>query len=88
MLGLFSLRAEGLLAGLAPAVARARLSGLLIGAELAAARPFWQGKAVALIGASKLGGLYAQALVMQGVLVQQLDGTQCTIAGLSIARGN
>lgn len=87
MTGLFSLRAEGLLAGLEPGVARARLSGLLIGAELAAARPFWQGKEVALIGASKLGGLYAQALIRQGILVRQLDGTQCTVAGLSIARG-
>ncbi|OZA06724.1 MAG: 2-keto-3-deoxy-galactonokinase, partial [Rhodobacterales bacterium 17-64-5] len=36
---LFALRAEGLIADLAPAAARARLSGLLIGAELAAARP-------------------------------------------------
>ena len=36
---LFALRAEGLLQGLDPGVARARLSGLLIGAELAAARP-------------------------------------------------
>ena len=36
---LFSLRAEGLLNGLAAPQARARLSGLLIGVELAAAKP-------------------------------------------------
>lgn len=87
MAGLFSLRAEGLLAGLAPEAARARLSGLLIGAEISAARPFWQGKEVALIGASRLAGLYARALAAQRILVRQLDGTSCTVAGLGIARG-
>jgi 2-dehydro-3-deoxygalactonokinase len=43
---LFSLRAEGLIAGLTPDAARARLSGLLIGMELAAARPYWLGQPV------------------------------------------
>ena len=37
--GLFGLRAEGLLEGTAPGALRSRLSGLLIGAELAATRP-------------------------------------------------
>ncbi|MDM7458760.1 MAG: 2-dehydro-3-deoxygalactonokinase, partial [Paracoccus sp. (in: a-proteobacteria)] len=41
--GLFQIRAEALLAGLAPAAARARLSGTLIGWELAAAKPWWLG---------------------------------------------
>ena len=40
--------------GLAPERARARLSGLLIGAELAAARPYWLGRDVVLIGAPAL----------------------------------
>ena len=51
---LFSLRAEGLIAGLSPAAARSRLSGLLIGTELAAAKPYWLGQRVTLIGAEKL----------------------------------
>ena len=47
-----ALRAEALLHGLAPERARARLSGLLIGAELAAARPYWLGRDLVLIGAA------------------------------------
>jgi len=59
---LFGLRAEALLSGLAPASARARLSGLLIGMELAAARPYWLGQPVTLIGAEKLSAHYSRAL--------------------------
>lgn len=80
---LFSIRAEGLVHGLSPAAARARLSGTLIGAELAAARPYWLGQKVALIGAAKLSATYARALAAQGVTAQVLDGTACTLAGLA-----
>ncbi len=80
---LFAIRAEGLVHGLAPGAARARLSGTLIGAELAAARPYWLGQRVALVGAAKLSATYARALATQGVTAQVLDGTACTIAGLA-----
>lgn len=80
---LFSLRAEGLIAGLPSASARARLSGLLIGTELAAARPYWLGQRVTLVGAAKLSGAYARALQVQGVAAQRLSVTDCTLAGLS-----
>lgn len=80
---LFSLRAEGLIAGLAPAAARARLSGLLIGTELAAAKPYWLGQRVTLIGAEKLSAAYARALAAQGVEAQRLPATECTLAGLA-----
>ena len=80
---LFSLRAEGLIAGLPPAAARARLSGLLIGAELAGARPYWLGQRVTLVGASRLSNNYARALKLQGVDAQSLSVTDCTLAGLS-----
>lgn len=80
---LFGLRAEGLLAGLSPATGRSRLSGLLIGAELAAARPYWLGQRVALIGAPLLNDAYARALGAQGVGAETLDATACTLAGLS-----
>jgi 2-dehydro-3-deoxygalactonokinase len=80
---LFSLRAEGLIAGLTPAAARARLSGLLIGTELAAARPYWLGQRVTLVGASRLSNAYARALKFQGVDAQSLSVTDCTLAGLS-----
>lgn len=85
---LFGLRAEGLLHGLPPGAARSRLSGLLIGAELAAAKPYWLGQRVALIGASGLSSAYARALAAQGVPAETLDATACTLAGLStLARG-
>lgn len=85
MARLFSLRAEGLLNGLAPDAAWSRLSGLLIGAELAAARPYWLGQAVRLVGAPKLAANYARALLAQGVSAQVLDDTECSIAGLTAA---
>lgn len=80
---LFSLRAEGLIAGLSPQAARARLSGLLIGTELAAAKPYWLGQRVTLIGAEKLSAAYARALQAQGVEAQRLNATDCTLAGLA-----
>lgn len=80
---LFSLRAEGLIAGLTPQAARARLSGLLIGTELAAAKPYWLGQRVTLIGAEKLSAAYARALGIQGVEAARLNATDCTLAGLA-----
>jgi 2-dehydro-3-deoxygalactonokinase len=80
---LFSLRAEGLIAGLGAAAARARLSGLLIGSELAAARPYWLGQRVTLVGAEKLSAAYARALADQGIDAGILSVTDCTLAGLA-----
>jgi 2-dehydro-3-deoxygalactonokinase len=84
---LFSLRAEGLLNGLAPAAARSRLSGLLIGTELAGAKPYWLGQRVRLIGAPALCANYARALATQGVTAETLSATDCTLAGLVAAKG-
>jgi len=80
---LFSLRAEGLIAGLSGAAARSRLSGLLIGTELAAARPYWLGQRVTLVGAEKLSAAYARALSAQGIDAKRLSATDCTLAGLA-----
>lgn len=85
---LFSLRAEGLLHGLTPAAAKARLSGLLIGIELAGAKPYWLGQPVKLIGAASLAASYARALGTQGLTAETLDATACTLAGLSALRLN
>lgn len=84
---LFTLRAESLIADLSAAAARARLSGLLIGAELAAARPYWQDRQIALIGAQKLSATYARALARLGMACQSLDATACTLSGLAQAHG-
>ncbi|WP_135449640.1 2-dehydro-3-deoxygalactonokinase [Tabrizicola caldifontis] len=81
---LFTIRAEGLIAGLAPDAARARLSGLLIGAELAAARPYWLGQRVTLVGAERISAAYARAMAAQGVEAKRLSATDCTLAGLSL----
>ena len=80
---LFSLRAEFLLHGLTPSQARARLSGLLIGIELAGAKPYWLGQKVMLVGATALAASYTRALGSQGVAPETLDATACTLAGLS-----
>ncbi len=80
---LFSLRAEGLIAGLAAPAARARLSGLLIGCELAAAKPYWLGQAVGIVGADGMSAAYARALRTQGVTAALLPATDCTLAGLA-----
>ena len=84
---LFTLRAEGLLNGLSASAARARLSGLLIGSELAAAKPYWLGQRVVLVGAEALATSYARALAAQGVTATRLDATACSLSGLATARG-
>lgn len=83
---LFTIRAEGLLSGLSPEAARARLSGLLIGAELAAARPWWLGRDVVILGAGRLSALYARALAAQGVAARTINAETATLAGLARAR--
>ncbi len=83
---LFGLRAADLLHGQGKDVARARLSGLLIGAELAATRPYWLGQQLAIIGAEGPSEVYAKALQLQGAFVETADATLVTLAGLAQAR--
>ena len=82
---LFSLRAEGLLHDLDPAVAGARLSGFLIGSELAAARPYWLGRRVVVIGAKRLGDAYCVALNAQGIGAPFFEGDEMSLKGLTAA---
>lgn len=83
---LFSIRASSLLEGFDGAAARSRLSGLLIGAELAATRPLWQGNSVHLVGADGLADAYAMALEAAGGRSVREDAEQMTLAGLAVAR--
>lgn len=83
---LFGLRAGALVSGLAPGVARARLSGLLIGAEIAAMRDLWQAQVVAVVGASRLAALYEKALGIAGGRSVLYDAREMTLAGLAAAR--
>ncbi len=82
---LFSLRAKGLLDGMSGTAARAALSGLLIGAELAAAKPYWLGQQIAVIGDSGLAKLYVDALATQAAPATLVNAPAVTLAGLTVA---
>ncbi|MGB0497121.1 MAG: 2-dehydro-3-deoxygalactonokinase, partial [Rubricella sp.] len=82
----FTLRARALLEGMPPAIARARLSGLLIGAELAAMKPYWLGQDVAIIGAEALSERYRAALALTGLEPRIAPAAEMTRAGLLAAR--
>ena len=82
---LFGLRAEALLGGLTPDLARARLSGFLIGLELAGARPYWLGQDVVVLGAEGLAAAYLSALSAQGLGPRLIDVDAMTRAGLAVA---
>ncbi|MGR3570705.1 2-dehydro-3-deoxygalactonokinase [Brevirhabdus sp.] len=83
---LFALRARALLGDLAPGAAASRLSGLLIGWELAATRDLWHRQPVALIGSPVLSPLYARALAACGIAARRHDAEDVTLAGLYAAR--
>lgn len=82
---LFGLRAESLLEGLAPAAARSRLSGLLIGQELAGLPERWRGLPVCVIGDGEAAERYRHALATLNIAAQTLGAEQVTLAGLAAA---
>jgi len=82
---LFSIRAESLLCDLGSAAARSRISGMLIGIELAAARPYWLGQDVVIVGESGIATAYGSALAQQGAMARSVTAEDMTINGLSAA---
>ncbi|WBU62073.1 2-dehydro-3-deoxygalactonokinase [Paracoccus albus] len=82
---LFRLRAAGLIGPGDPAEVHARLSGTLIGLDLGAARPYWLGEQVLIIGAPYLAELYSTALQQQGAAPVVGDADTTTRAGLLAA---
>jgi len=82
---LFGIRANDLLTETDAKVARARLSGLLIGAELAAMRPYWLGQRVVLVGAPTLAGRYHAALGAQGAMAEMAPTRDLALNGLIAA---
>ncbi len=82
---LFSIRAKSLLEDLKPAMARSRLSGLLIGMELAGSQEYWEDHEVVIIGSEQLSKLYKSALDLICDKVQQANSETLTLKGLSSA---
>lgn len=83
---MFELRAADLLHGQDAATGRAILSGLLIGAELAATKPWWMGREVVITGSDKTTRAYAAALKSQGLAPKLLPASDMTLAGLAAMR--
>ena len=82
---MFTARAEALISGLEPAKATGRLSGALIGAELAAARTYWLGRDLVLIGPDRLVGAYSRALAVVGQSPRVETAARLTVLGLTAA---
>lgn len=85
---LFAIRAGSLVAGLAPPAANARLSGLLIGAELAATRALWSDRAITIVDNGRQAALYREALRSLGGAPTTLSAEDATLAGLRAAHAS
>ena len=81
----FKLRADDLLNKVAKSVLRSKLSGYIIGAELAGAKPYWLGQNVVILADNNLSKTYKAALEGQGIFAQEVDATKCTLDGLAQA---
>jgi len=81
----FKLRADHLLKQVEQSELRSKLSGYIIGAELAGAKPYWLGQNVVILGNNNLSKIYKTALEGQGIFAQQIDATECTLNGLAQA---
>jgi 2-dehydro-3-deoxygalactonokinase len=85
MLGeLFGIRAAMLLTNLSPEGAAARLSGLLIGAEIAGARAKYRGR-ITLVASGAMVVLYGRALDRAGLEFDLVDADDAVRKGLFVA---
>jgi 2-dehydro-3-deoxygalactonokinase len=82
---LFEIRSRHLCDGFTRARALAYLSGMLIGADVAAGLRLFAARRLTLIGEPALTGLYEQALGYHGAACESLDGGACALAGLRAA---
>ena len=81
---LFSVRSGALIAGLSPEDAKARLSGTLIGLEIAGAlSQAAKGTPVALVVSGGLGALYGEALTAAGLSPIVIDADTAVRRGLA-----
>lgn len=82
---LFALRAGALLDGLPPDAARAMLSGLLIGAELAGQTDLTAAQGVVVLGGDAVAAPYVTALRYAGYAPERVDADQAVLSGLRAA---
>ena len=84
---LFAIRPQSMLHDLPANEAKARLSGLLIGAELRATKDLWSSSNVCIIGDVKLAEHYNAALANYNCHATIADGDMMTLGGLhAVAR--
>ncbi len=83
---LFSLRADWLVHGRAPDEGLARLSGLLIGLEIAGGSRLYGGTdTVVLLADGAMGALYARALGIAGLEIDRVEADELARDGLFMA---
>jgi len=83
--GLFGIRASGLVSDMPADTARGRLSGLLIGSELAAVKDDFDLASVSLLGSDHIARAYRAALGKLGHTASMLDAEATTLNGLALA---
>ncbi len=79
---LFNLRSEFIMENLSKTESRTRLSGYLIGLELAGSRPYWLGQKVLILGEDDISLAYEQGLDCQGVIVERVCAKNVALDGL------
>jgi 2-dehydro-3-deoxygalactonokinase len=79
---LFSIRASSLVHGTSSDVLTGRLSGHLIGQEIAAMKHLWNGEPTVIIGADALSDLYKRGLTANGANATISDGGELVRLGL------
>ena len=82
---LFGLRAADLLENTSTKLLKSKLSGYLIGSELAGAKSYWLGQNIVMIGNDDLGILYQKALKKLGLNANIENAQNVTLYGLQQA---
>lgn len=79
-------RLAGMIASAQVSDDQTQIASALIGAEMAATRPYWLGQQVALIEGGALSALYKAAITAQGLPAVEANAEEMRIAGLWAAR--
>ncbi|VTM86125.1 2-keto-3-deoxy-galactonokinase [Raoultella ornithinolytica] len=80
---LFGARAARILGALSPASVSDYLSGLLIGAEVAALRERYRATHITLVGEPALNERYRRAMAAHGVTVNSCRGDEAFLRGIA-----